>query len=162
MFKKKHDYICNFYRILTLILRKLVKFFLVDESVGLSNVLNTMAYDGLATPRDVLLLGWLIYDGDMDCVSQFHLKCVYSCPSPKLNGPLLLTCINVNASMDEELHPSYKCGVNYLSILKLQQCRWRLEAVKLFYQTFYLACDYQSMLGLHLTHISKGVLGIFR
>ena len=47
-------------------------------------------------------------------------------------------------------------GSNYLSIPKLQQCnRWRLGMDKLFHRTLYWACDYLSMLGLKLNHVSK-------
>ena len=47
-------------------------------------------------------------------------------------------------------------GWNYLSISKLQRCnRWSLEMDKLFHHTFYWTCDYLSMLGLKLNHVSK-------
>ena len=43
---------------------------------------------------------------------------------------------------------------NYLSILKLQRCR-SLGMDKYFHLTHWWACDYLSMLGLKLFHISK-------
>ena len=47
-------------------------------------------------------------------------------------------------------------GWNYLSIPKLQRCnRWSLGMDKLFHRTLYQACDYLSMLGLKLNHVSK-------
>ena len=47
-------------------------------------------------------------------------------------------------------------GWNYLSIPKLQRCnRWSLGMDKLFHPTHYRACDYLSMLGLKLNHVSK-------
>ena len=47
-------------------------------------------------------------------------------------------------------------GWNYLSIPKLQRCnRWSLGMDKLFHPTLYMACDYVSMLGLKLNHVSK-------
>ena len=47
-------------------------------------------------------------------------------------------------------------GWNYVSIPKLQRCnRWRLGMDKYFHLTFYQTCDYLSMLGLKLNHVSK-------
>ena len=47
-------------------------------------------------------------------------------------------------------------GWNYLSIPKLQRCnRWSLGMDKWFHPTLYHACDYLSMLGLGLNHVSK-------
>ena len=47
-------------------------------------------------------------------------------------------------------------GWNYLSIPKLQRCnRWSLGMDKLFHPTLYQACNYLSMLGLKLNHVSK-------
>ena len=47
-------------------------------------------------------------------------------------------------------------GWNYLSIPKLQRCnRWSLRMDKQFHPTFYQACNYLSMLGLKLNHVSK-------
>ena len=47
-------------------------------------------------------------------------------------------------------------GWNYLSIPKLQRCnRWSLGMDKWFHPTLYWACDYLSMLGLKLNHVSK-------
>ena len=47
-------------------------------------------------------------------------------------------------------------GWNYLSIPKLQWCsRWSLGMDKLFHPTHYWACNYLSMLGLNLIHVSK-------
>ena len=47
-------------------------------------------------------------------------------------------------------------GWNYLSIPKLQRCnRWSLGMDKIFYPTLYWACNYLSMLGLKLNHVSK-------
>ena len=47
-------------------------------------------------------------------------------------------------------------GLNYLSIPKLQRCnRWSLGMDKLFQATLYQACNYLSMLGLKLNHVSK-------
>ena len=45
---------------------------------------------------------------------------------------------------------------NYLSIPKLQRLhRWSLGMDKLFHPTLHNGCDYISMLGLKLTHVSK-------
>ena len=54
-------------------------------------------------------------------------------------------------------------GCNYLSITKLQRCnRWSLGIDKLFHPTLYWACDYLSMSGLKLNHVSKrGPRGMF-
>ena len=47
-------------------------------------------------------------------------------------------------------------GWNYLSIPKLQWCnRWSLGINKYFISHFAGACDYLSMLGLKLNHVSK-------
>ena len=47
-------------------------------------------------------------------------------------------------------------GWNYLSIPKLQRCnRWSLGMDKQFHPTFYNGCNYLSMLGLKLNHVSK-------
>ena len=47
-------------------------------------------------------------------------------------------------------------GWNYLSISKLQQLhRWSLGMDKLFHPALYNGCDYLSMLGLKVTHVSK-------
>ena len=71
-------------------------------------------------------------------------------------GPLLLTCFSVIPSMDKQLHPLYGVGWNYLSIPKLQRCSyWILGIDKKFHLTLYWACDYLSMLGLKLNHVSK-------
>ena len=44
----------------------------------------------------------------------------------------------------------------YLSIPKLHRCnRWSLGMDKLFHPTLYWACNYLSMLGLKLNHVSK-------
>ena len=46
--------------------------------------------------------------------------------------------------------------MNYLSISKLQRLhRWSLGMDKCFHPTFFWACDYWSMLGLKLDHVSK-------
>ena len=47
-------------------------------------------------------------------------------------------------------------GWNYLSIPKLQRCnRWSLRMDKLFHPIHYNGCNYLSMLGLKLNHVSK-------
>ena len=47
-------------------------------------------------------------------------------------------------------------GWNYLSIHKLQRCnRWSLGMDKLFHPTYHNGCNYLSMLGLKLNHVSK-------
>ena len=47
-------------------------------------------------------------------------------------------------------------GWNYLSIPKLRRCnRWSLGMDKQFHPTLYRACDYLSMLGFKLNHVSK-------
>ena len=47
-------------------------------------------------------------------------------------------------------------GWNYWSILKFQQLyRWSLGMDKKFHLTLYWVCDYLSMLGLKLIHVSK-------
>ena len=47
-------------------------------------------------------------------------------------------------------------GWNYLSIPILQQCnRWSLGMDKQFYPRLYNGCNYLSMLGLKLNHVSK-------
>ena len=47
-------------------------------------------------------------------------------------------------------------GWNYLSIPKLQRLhRWSLGMDKLFHPTHYNGCNYLSMLGLKLIHVSK-------
>ena len=47
-------------------------------------------------------------------------------------------------------------GWNYLSIPKLQRLhRWSLGMDKYFHPTHYNGCDYLSMLGLKLNHVSK-------
>ena len=47
-------------------------------------------------------------------------------------------------------------GWNYLSIPKLQRLhRWSLGMHKLFHPTHYNGCNYLSMLGLKLIHVSK-------
>ena len=47
-------------------------------------------------------------------------------------------------------------GWNYLSIPKLQRCnRWSLGMDKWFHTTLYNGCNYLSMLGLKLNHVSK-------
>ena len=47
-------------------------------------------------------------------------------------------------------------GWNYLSIPKLQRLhRWSLEMDKQFHPTHYNGCNYLSMLGLKLNHVSK-------
>ena len=51
-------------------------------------------------------------------------------------------------------------GWNYISIPKLQRCnRWSLGMDKYFHSTLYWACDYLSMLGLKLNHVSKRSYG---
>ena len=58
-------------------------------------------------------------------------------------GPLLLTWINFNPSMDKELHALLTVGWNYLSIPKLKQCNHRsLGMDKLFHPTLNWACNY--------------------
>ena len=50
--------------------------------------------------------------------------------------------------------------LNYLSIHKLQRRnRWSLVMNKSFHPTFHNGCDYISMLGLKLTHLSKRAPG---
>ena len=61
-------------------------------------------------------------------------------------GPLLLTWINFNSSMDKQLHALYSVKGNYSSIPKLQQ----------FHHTLNWSCDWSSMLGLKLINVSKG------
>ena len=62
-------------------------------------------------------------------------------------GPLLLTWINTNSS---------KWGWNYSSIPKLQWLHnWSFGMDKQFYPTYYNGCNYLSMLGLKLNHVSK-------
>ena len=47
-------------------------------------------------------------------------------------------------------------GMNYLSLPKLQRLhRWSLGLDKWFHPTLYKPCDYLSMLGLKLIHVSK-------
>ena len=47
-------------------------------------------------------------------------------------------------------------GWDYLFIPKLQRCnRWSLGMDTWFHPTLYRACDYLSVLGLKLTHVSK-------
>ena len=47
-------------------------------------------------------------------------------------------------------------GWNYLSCPKLQRLhRWSLGMDKLFHPTLYWSCDYLSVLGLKLNHVSK-------
>ena len=47
-------------------------------------------------------------------------------------------------------------GWNYLSIPKLQRCnRWGLGIDKWFHLTLYRSCDYLSMLGLKVNHVSE-------
>ena len=47
-------------------------------------------------------------------------------------------------------------GRNYLSIPKLQRCnRWSLGMDKQFHPALFWACNYLSMLGLKLNHVSK-------
>ena len=47
-------------------------------------------------------------------------------------------------------------GWNYLSIPKLQRCnRWSLGMDTQFHLTLYWACDYLSILGLKLNHVSE-------
>ena len=50
-----------------------------------------------------------------------------------------------------------------LLIPKLQRlCRWSLGMDKYFHPTHYWTCDYLSMLGLKLIHVSKGAPGLAR
>ena len=74
----------------------------------------------------------------------------------KWPGALLLTWFNFNPSMAKQLHPIWCVGWIYLSIPKLQLCNsWSLWTDKWFHLTFYQACDYLSMLGFKLNHVSK-------
>ena len=51
-------------------------------------------------------------------------------------------------------------GWNYTSIPQFKRCNsWNLSMDKLFHPTLYMTCDYLSMLGLKLIHISKGYPG---
>ena len=69
---------------------------------------------------------------------------------------LLLTWTNLNPSMNKWLYPLKCVGWNYLSIPKPQRCnRWRLRMEKKFHPTLYLACDYLSVPGLKVMHVSK-------
>ena len=53
-------------------------------------------------------------------------------------------------------HTPGKVWWNYLSIPKLQRCnRWTLGMDKQFRHTHYNGCNYLSMLGLKLIHVSK-------
>ena len=55
------------------------------------------------------------------------------------------------------------CGMNYLSIPKLQRLhRWSLGMDKTFHPTFYNGCNYLSMLGLKLNRVSKRGPGVLR
>ena len=59
--------------------------------------------------------------------------------------------------MDKRLHPLWNVGWNYLSIPKLQRMnRWSLGMDKELHITLNWTCDYLSMLGLKLQHVSKG------
>ena len=58
--------------------------------------------------------------------------------------------------MDKYLHPLYSVGWKYSSVPKLQRLqRWNLEMDKWFYFTLYWACDYLSVLGFKLIHVTK-------
>ena len=53
-------------------------------------------------------------------------------------------------------HAHWSVGWNYSSIPKLQPLhRWSLEMDKQFHRALYNGCNYLSMLGLKLTHVSK-------
>ena len=71
-------------------------------------------------------------------------------------GPLLQTWINFNPSMDKESHAQWYVRWNYLSIPKLQRCnRWSLGMDKWFNLTLYNGCNYLSMLGSKLNHVTE-------
>ena len=73
----------------------------------------------------------------------------------KWPGASLLTWTNFDPSTYKQIH-SYSMGWNYLSIPKLQRCnRWSSGMDKKFSPTLCWTCDYLSMLGLKLTHVSK-------
>ena len=69
---------------------------------------------------------------------------------------LSLLCFNLNPSRDKWLHLLWSVGWNDLSIPELQRLHhWSLKMDKYFHPTLYWACDYLSMLGLELNHVSK-------
>ena len=71
-------------------------------------------------------------------------------------GPLLLTWFNFNPIMDNESHALLCVGWNYLFIPKLQRWhRWSLGMDKWLHPILYNGCDYLSMLGFKLNHVSK-------
>ena len=72
-------------------------------------------------------------------------------------GTPLLTWFNLSPSMDKYSHARYSVGWNYLSIPKLQRCKFggSLEMDKWFHPTLYNVCNYVSMLGLKLIHVNK-------
>ena len=71
-------------------------------------------------------------------------------------APFLLKWFNFNLSMDKQLHTLKTVGWNYSSIPKLQRLYRRILGMKnQFHPTLYNGCDYISMLGLKLNHISK-------
>ena len=62
--------------------------------------------------------------------------------------PLLLTWFNFNLSMDKQLQAQLSVGWNYLH-------HWSLGMDKELHPTHYNGCNYLSMLGLKLIHVSK-------
>ena len=71
-------------------------------------------------------------------------------------GPLPLTRINFNPSMDKLLHPLWNLGWNYLSIPRLQRLHsWSSGMDYQFHPTHFWLCDYLSRLILKLIYVSK-------
>ena len=90
--------------------------------------------------------------------NKWNMRLSASVPTTRCwdQWPLLLTWFNLNPSTDKKLHPLQYLGWNHWSIPKLQRCnRWSLGMDMLFHPTFNWACDYLSMLGLKLNHVSK-------
>ena len=75
-------------------------------------------------------------------------------------GPFLSTWTNFNPCMGKKLHHQNMGGI-YLSIPKLQRySRFSLRLDKSFHPTLCWACDFLSIVGLKLIHVSRGIADI--
>ena len=86
--------------------------------------------------------------------TSFGIFCEYQ-------GPFLLTWIKISLSMDMLSSASKSMVWNYLSIPKLQRYNcWNLGMDRSLHPTIYNWCNYLSMMGLKLNHVSKWAPGV--
>ena len=84
--------------------------------------------------------------------AYLHKPFVFSKPFACL-GPLLLTCINFNLSLDISNHSILMYGMKLLIHSQISTfSRWSLGMNKKFHQTLGWACSYLFMLELKLNH----------